>query len=335
MSDKKKISLPFSIPIFSSFHNTAVAGMIFDNDPNARIQMLNQSDHISCSKKFLSGYSSPELGLPKTWLFSYPNIDIVEVNLKDSFREHREIVRSMLEEGRYVYFGKIDDFYMPGKSWYGVRHMLHDGIICGCDDETDTYSIAAYNEKWVFGLIKMPRDSFGNALEKSLSLGEPTLFGCKALDTPIELDIERILKGLRSYVTSDFTVYPTDRNLNGYASGSVVSDYIAIYIDKLLDGSIPYEKMDWRVLRILWEFRVCMLERIQAVEEDLCFSTASSEKYKEIVYKTNRLRLLYAICHQRRKDNILISIKEELLTEARNEKEIINDLIKKMENKYE
>ena len=39
------------------------------------------------------------------------------------------------------------------------------------------------------------------------------------------------------------------------------------YIDKLYDGSIPYDRMDRRVFRLIWEHKKIMLERIEAMEK--------------------------------------------------------------------
>lgn len=332
MLEKKNVSLPFSVPVFSTFHHSAVAGMIFDNDPNARIQMLNQSDHISCSRKFLSGYTSPEICVLRSGIFSYPNIDILEIKLDSSFN-HKEVIKNMLEDGRYVYFMKVDDYYIPHKSWYGIKHMLHDGIICGSNDIDDTYSVAAYDENWVFRLFKIPRDNFEEALEKSLLMDVPELYGCKATNEHIELDIERISKGISNYINSDLRNYPVDGNIKGYVIGAAVNNYIAMYIDKLIDGSVPYDKMDWRVIRAIWEFRVCMLERIQAVESKLGFNITASKNYSEIVSQTNRLRIIYAICHKKRKDSSLLIVRKGLEDLVEKEKNILAAFVAAMEDK--
>ena len=46
---------------------------------------------------------------------------------------------SMIDDGMYIYFHGVDDFYLPEKSWYGTRHMNHDGIICGYDDNDSNF----------------------------------------------------------------------------------------------------------------------------------------------------------------------------------------------------
>ena len=333
MRKKKNIELPFSFPMLATFHNTALVGIISNNDPNAKIQMFNQCTSLSCSKKFLGGYSTPEMGFAHSWLFNYGNLDIIKVSMQFAYKCHRDIARAMLEEGRYVYFNNIDDYYIPNKSWYNERHMLHDGIICGCDDSDDTYSVAAYDKNWVFRLFKVKRKFFDEAIEKSFAMGMPAFFGCKSKGETVELDIVKIAKDMQTYVNSDLSIYPNNGDTESYVSGAAVNDYIAIYIDKLLDESIPYEKMDWRVVRVIWEFRACMLERIKALENKLAIDDNSSEAYRDIVLKTDRLRMMYAVCHKKRNDQALISVRDGLKELVKKEREILAAFVTVMEGK--
>ena len=85
-----------------------------------------------------------------------------------------------------------------------------------------------------------------------------------------------------------------------------------MYLDKLIDGSIPYERMDRRIFRLVWEYEKLMLERIIKLEDMFDFSGAFSEDYKKIVEYADDIRMLYASYHMRRRDSILPKIKEIL-----------------------
>ena len=69
--------------------------------------------------------------------------------------------------------------------------------------------------------------------------------------------------------------------ISGEVKGIVVHDYMAMYIEKLLDGTIPYEKMDYRIFRLIWEQKKAMLERIEKMEEMMPQVKDVSEKYKK------------------------------------------------------
>ena len=57
------------------------------------------------------------------------------------------------------------------------------------------------------------------------------------------------------------------REITGIVNGIVVYDYISIYLDKLADGSIPHERRDRRIFRLIWEHKKCMCGRIRDIEE--------------------------------------------------------------------
>ena len=88
----------------------------------------------------------------------------------------------------------------------------------------------------------------------------------KAKDEVQELDLKTIYEAVKGYMSSNIETYPlTDA---GTANGIVVYDYICMYLDKLADGSIPHERRDRRIFRLIWEHKKCMLGRIRAVEEN-------------------------------------------------------------------
>ena len=95
--------------------------------------------------------------------------------------------------------------------------------------------------------------------------------------------------------------------------GLAVHNYIAMYVGKLFDGSIPYERMDRRVFRMLWEHKRVMLERLTAAEHALGLRPAVSTKYSEIVREANAMRMLYASHHMRRRDCALSGLQNKLL----------------------
>ena len=58
------------------------------------------------------------------------------------------LIRSLIDNGYYVAFGGVDDYYMEGKSWYQEKHFDHDGLIVGYDQNDKTYTIYAYDQNW-------------------------------------------------------------------------------------------------------------------------------------------------------------------------------------------
>ena len=122
---------------------------------------------------------------------------------------------------------------------------------------------------------------------------------------------ECIYKNLLEYLDASPEKYPVTED--GRVFGLAVHDYIAMYVGKLFDGSIPYERMDRRVFRMLWEHKKVMLERLTAAEHALGLRPAVSTKYSEIVREANAMRMLYASHHMRRRDCVLPGLQKKLL----------------------
>lgn len=328
-----RVELPFEKPIFTTYHNYAASGFALAKHPEGNNAFINHCTDLRCDRAFLRGYASPNIDCPSA---SLHNINYFHRRIVCNIYAEQilhDIIYQMLNDGMYVYFGGVDDFYLPGKSWYGVRHMMHDGIIIGYDDTNKTYTIAAYDINWVFRPLIIPQESFSEAVRSGIESKAffCSIAGLELKNERIHLETNATPERLKQYLRSDLKEYPPEKA--GKVTGIVVHDYIAMYMGMLHDGKIPYEKMDWRVMRLIWEFRVCMQERLVAIEKQLMLGNASSEQYKEIMDKTNHLRILYALYNKKKKDSIPLLIRDELLALKNAEKEILTQFIKIKEDK--
>ena len=147
--------------------------------------------------------------------------------------------------------------------------------------------------------------------------------------TEVDIDEKEMLKFLREYLDSTFEKYPI--NVEGVIRGIVVHNYLALYIDKLRDGSIPYEKMDWRALRPVWEHKKCMLGRITAVEKKHSWNSDLSDRYATVVDKANRIRIMYAMYHKNHNDRLLDMIYDGLIQISKMDKELVGEFINRLE----
>ncbi len=128
------------------------------------------------------------------------------------------------------------------------------------------------------------------ALCEKSSYGE--IHAVRAKDEAQELDLKTIYEAVKGYMSSNIETYPlTD---TGTANGIVVYDYICMYLDKLADGSIPHERRDRRIFRLIWEHKKCMLGRIRAVEEKCKWDSSLSTAYNEVVALADKMRFIYS-----------------------------------------
>ena len=327
----KSVSLPFEVPIIATTQGSAAVGIAMTGHPTAHNQILNQAVSLFCRRRFIKGFTTPEVSIINWNLNSYKIFDRYEVNFRFVTDYCIQIIKQMLDEGFYVYYSGVDDFYLPEKSWYGIRHLYHDGIICGYDDNDSTISIAAYDINWVFRPIRIPQECFVQGVDSALKAtryDNMTAYKLKE-NVTIEINEKDILKLLKEYLDSNFEKYPADED--GDVRGIVVHNYLAMYIDKLKDGSIPFEKMDWRALRPIWEHKKCMYERIKAIEAKNGWGDELSNRYAPIVEKANQLRMMYAVYHKNHNDKLLDKIRDGLLELADRDRTLVEELVNRLE----
>lgn len=125
--------------------------------------------------------------------------------------------------------------------------------------------------------------------------------------------------------SSDLKKYPIEGN--NQVSGIVTLDYTIMYLNMLIDSLIPYEKLDWRIMRMMWEHKKCMCDRIFEIEKSIGISNFFSDNYKKIVSESNILRLQFAKCHIRENKDLLKMISKKLELIKISEKKILTELL--------
>lgn len=325
---KKKVELPVLEPLYSAYHYQGAYTACMVGNPSLKNLLLNDSMILTCTRKFLNGFTTPELDIRNSsW------VDSVFLEKKFYSMQHLDgqvnyVIRKLLDEGYYVYFTGVDDFYVKGKSWYHEKHHLHDGCICGYDQSNKTYCIYAYDQKWIYRKFWTTQASFNKGRKSSFKMGTyGNIHGLKPKQNLIAFSRGIALKTIAEYLDSNLDKYPESGE--GVVSGIVVHNYIAKYIGKLYDASIPHSRMDRRIFRIIWEQKNVMQLRIQLIEKELNLGNSLSEKYKAVVDEANTCRMLYASHHMKERRSVLPVIQKKLLNLKAIEEEVLTELLKK------
>lgn len=326
----KSVQLPLGELIYSTYIGQGVAGAITANNPTIRNWYLNNSMELVCNRKFMRGYTSPEINVQGSNIRENPHFEMNRYYCEALGDKTAAVIQDSIDNGYHVLFVNIDDYYMKGKSWYKERHFPHGGLICGYDQNKETYSILSYDSRWIFRVIEIPQKCFEEAKRSSETLGyNASFFVCQALDDEVALDPSQIFENLKKYLNSSLDKYPP--HTDGPVLGIVVQDYIAVFLDRLADGTIPYERIDHRVFRLIWEHKKIMLERICAVEDKLKIPFDISIQYTPLVKDADDMRMLYALYTFKKKDSILPVIKNKLLNLRNTEAILLNEFVSKLE----
>lgn len=325
----KFVELPLIEPMYSTYHYQGMATATIESNPSIRNWCLNQVMNLQCTREFLNGLSTPQITVYESGWTENPYLDKRVYSMEFVKGYINVIIRELLNNGYYVTFCGVDDYYVQGKTLYKQRHRVHDGLICGYNQEDKTYCIYAYDSNWVYQKFWTPQACFNAgrvAMQKKGEYGN--ICGIKPLSDYVEFSPEMVYQNLLKYLDSSFAKYPKEEE--GDVFGIIVQAYLVEYIDKLMDGSIPYEKEDYRVFRVIWEHKKIMHERITAMEEALHLEHTYSEQYKPLVATANTMRMLYASHHMKRRDSVLPNLRKNVLTLMESERDILLTLTDKV-----
>lgn len=330
MKMNKHVELPLTEPIYSTYHYQGPCTAIAVKNPSVRNWYLNQVMNLNCSRKFLTGFTTPEITVLDSSWTENPYIDKHWISTQFTDGYINPIIRKMLDQGFYVAFVGIDDYYVKGKTWYKQRHFIHDGLICGYDQTDKTYCIYAYDSNWIYKKFWTPQKSFDAGRAAVLKKDSYcSICGLNTRDDTIEFSPKTAYDKLCEYLDSDLEKYRFDGE--GLVYGMAVHEYIAEYVMRLYREDIPYERLDRRVFRLIWEHKKVMLERILQIERVLELGNDFSKKYKPIVDEADTMRMLYAAHHMKRRDSLLPIIAKKLLKLSNKERELLTALTQMME----
>lgn len=324
----KKIELPLAEPIYSTYQYQGPGTATLVNNPSIKNWYLNQVMILTCTRKFLSGFTTPEINVADSHWNANPYFDKKWFGMQFLEGHIHFVIRKLLDAGYYVCFNGIDDYYVEGKSWYHEKHMNHDGCICGYDQENKTYCIYSYDRNWIYQKFRTTQKSFDAGRKAQFKKGlYGSICGIKPKGDQVVFSPEIALKKIAEYLDSNMEKYP--ESAEGTVSGIVVHDYIAKYVGKLYDGSIPYNRMDRRVFRLIWEHKKAMLQRIALIEDALSLDNTISEAYKSVVREADNCRMLYAAHHMKQRNSVLPVIQKKLLSLKACEQELLEDLLQR------
>ena len=330
---KRKNELSLSEPICRAYNYFGFETSTLSSNPSIRNWYLNDVVNLRCCTRFLRGeYSSPEINMVNGRNLHCPYYERVVYPMRFARGYINYIIKALIDEGYYVCYANVDDYYLEGKSWYKERHRGHDGMIFGYDDNEKTYSILAYDSEWRFRPMVIKQSSFDKGREAIFKKGQyGKVVGIKPKETEVLLDAEKIENNLKIYLTTGTSV--EEKSGRDFVQGIGSQELLIAYIQMLSDGKIKHEMTDNRVLRLLWEHKVIMLERLQKMEELLGLDNSVSQEYQSVVSEANKIRILYASYCKKKRESLLLVIINGLEKIIKDEKKLLTEFLKKIKNK--
>ena len=329
----KYAELPIIAPIYSTYHYQGDASAVINDNPSIRNWFLNNNLILIWNRSYLNCTSAPKISVSCSTWRENPYLDKKWIDALYLKGHVHAVIRNLIDAGYYVHFEGLDDYYIKGKSWYKEKHFYHDGLICGYNQEDKTYCMYAYDSKWIYQTFWTPQSCFEAGRKAILRNGGYIgICGIKPLPGKVEFCAKTALKTIAEYLDSSIEKYPLTGE--GFIHGIVVQEYVAKYIGEMIDGFIPYEKMDRRIFHQIWEQKKLMLESIQCIEQALEIPAEVSRQYAPLVKEADAMRMLYASHYMQRRDSVLPVIRNKMLFINSEEEKLLNKLIKNGSVKY-
>lgn len=204
----KRVELPLVEPLYSTYHYQGPCTAIAVNNPTIRNWYLNERMNLTCTRKFLNGFTTPEISVTGTSWSDCPYIERSGFSSRFAKGHINRIIRRMLDEGYYVAFNNVDDYYVEGKSWYRERHFNHDGMICGYDQNDKTYCVYSYDSKWIYRKFWTSQRSFNNARVTAERQGcFSNFYALKVKGNVVDFSPQAVYARLKEYLDSDVIKY--------------------------------------------------------------------------------------------------------------------------------
>ena len=323
---KKFVELPLVSPVYSTYHYQGSGCAMIAENPSIKNWYLSDALMLNCTREFRWGRTTPDLEIESAKWFENPYFEVHKYPMRFLKGRIHSLIRNLLDEGYYVIFEGIDDYYVEGKSWYKECHFFHDGAICGYNSEDKTYCIYAYDSNWIYRKFWTPIKGFEKGRKSMFNLGRyGTIYGVKPKRENVEFSVSSALENIKKYISSKMEDYEGTKTIKVY--GITVQDYLVLYLERLLIGKIPYGKMDRRIFRLIWEHKKAMYESIKIIEEKLHINSDTSQRYIDFIEESDKMRMLYASYHMKRRDSILPIIQNKLTNLRNEEQKVLEDFI--------
>ena len=109
---KKSVELPLIEPIYKTYNYQGSATAIIKENQSIRNWYLNEVMNLSCNRRFLGTYTSPEITVVNSSWMDNPYLDKKWALYQFAKGYINPIIRELINNGYYVYFTGADDYYI-------------------------------------------------------------------------------------------------------------------------------------------------------------------------------------------------------------------------------
>ena len=281
--------LPLKFPPIETYQGSAfLIGVFFANPNYENIQYNGYIDVIYEKNAPNLTWLSPRF--TNSMWDDYRLEGLGEMNLYDICNFTRaslvDFMHERIDQDCYLLLYDVDEYYLSNGEKYQKEHINHDTYIYGYTDED--FLVLAYTGEHLERII-IPNQEIVDALfseearknddgRRHFSTFRPIL------NKRIDIDTDLILKGIRGFYEP--------RNVDNQDNSLVTVSGIGVYdeIMRCLENMREGECMDLRAMRVIWEQKKLMVNRIKKV-----FPEISDKCVASMQYISDRVRLIFKL----------------------------------------
>ncbi|MGM1049380.1 MAG: hypothetical protein ACQEXX_25035 [Bacillota bacterium] len=197
----------------------------------------------------------------------YPLLS-VNVYQKDMLTDHHlvDLIRSSIQENKYFYTS-IDDFYMPNRPFYKQKHLNHDILIHGYNEQEKVFMMSGFNENNIYQNSTIPYDILVESYLKMRPQEHKesvvyTLSPKREFD--YSFNCNDVINQLTDYYKEQNHHYTGPLKYNAFAYGLGIYEPLVAYLEDVQKYNYP---VDIKAFHLLWEHKKCMNRRIDYLHE--------------------------------------------------------------------
>ena len=328
---KKANKLPIFKPFYSVYHEQANGTAILSKNDNAKNWYLNECMNLRCDRHFLYSHTAPNVLIARSSYKLNPFLKKEGFNTKYFGDSLHEVIHKLIDDGYYVVLDGVNEYFANKVYNKKTQPLSADGLIYGYDDRKNIYNVLAYNENHEHTSFNVVQSCFSKANDLAIKNGDSgILYGIKSDGKKHIFSPLLVIRHFAEYLNSSLEIFSPDIAEEAY--GTVVHDYIGMYLDGLYDGSIFYKQQNPNIFLVLSEQKRFMLERLIRLETELSMDNKISNEYSEIVKISEELINLYDSYCKMRQDNILPIMKEKILYMKQQEETLLREMIKNVKD---
>ncbi|MXY50205.1 MAG: hypothetical protein F4Y38_13035 [Gemmatimonadetes bacterium] len=289
--------------------------------------------------KFYVSPFSPKGGKKNSCFVSCPFLEIQNLEQNMITRRRDDIIQFVmqsLDEDWHVQLD-VDYFHLPSTAPYKQFHYLHEVLVSGYDDNSRTFEISGYNRSWKYHISTITfSELFEAVIDKALNddtdpadqLDEsPKVFLYRADHSrKYDIDIRQMYELLSDYLESANTAEKY-RMLYVPQEVGIWGVSVYSYLTDLLDQCRSLNSLTIP-LRVLWEHKRIMAERIGYLEEHGYIDSDYRifEAYSEVTRMANHVRWLLLKCLMKPKVSLVKKARDILHDIAEREYRVLSNL---------